>query len=412
MSRVAIIGTGPAALMAAWVVSKAGHAVTLFEKKRGAGQKLLIAGASGLNITHDAPLQTFHEHYRGDADFLRASFAQFSPESWIAFIENLGIATFKGTSRRYFVDGLKSTSLLKAWIKKLKEQGATFKYSHEVVGFASQTEGVRLDFKNGTSDVFDAVCFALGGGSYEPREKPLRWIKMFDGFQFRAFESSNAGFEVAWPEAFVAEAEGQPLKNVALTSSRGTLRGDLVVTRYGLEGTPLYSLGESGTVFLDLKPDMTARAILLKIEASKENLSPIRRVKKYLNLSPAALALLFHLTDHASRDKLNTLVERMKRFPIELSAPRPLDEAISSAGGLALDELNAHAMLKKSPGVFCAGEMLDWDAPTGGFLIQACASQGFVAGEGIVAYLTSVSEAKHAPALQKSRPAKKRSNPR
>ncbi len=261
----------------------------------------------------------------------------FPPQAWVRFIENLGVKTFQGTS-----------------------------------GFA-------------------AVCFALGGGSWEPTESPLRWPAIFGsrGLGFTEFTPSNVGYRVDWPEGFLREAEAKPLKSIVLSSSRGSRKGDAMVTRYGLEGTPVYFVGERGQVILDLKPDLSAAQILARLEAVKENLSPIRRVKKQLGLCPAAYALVYHCAprDLLEDPSLERLAGYLKAFPLQLGDPQPLSEAISSAGGLQLDELDERFMLKRFPGIFAAGEMLDWDVPTGGFLIQGCVSQGYCAGHGIAAML-------------------------
>jgi predicted flavoprotein YhiN len=355
---IAVVGTGPAGLMAAYVLASAGIQVTLFEKRKSSGRKLLIAGSSGLNISYDCPEETLFEHYRGPKEHFQNLFKKFSRSQWIAFVESLGLETFKGTSRRYFVREMKASGLLKAWTEKLKSLGVKFEFQKELTGFDVENGKAKVFF-NQSPETFDAVCFCLGGGSWEPDESPLRWPKAFTekSIAFTPFQSSNAGFEVAWPEAFLKEAEGKPIKSI------------------------VYALGATGTVHLDLKPDFSEAEILAKLKAPmKENLSPIRRVQKTLNLCEASQALLFHLTVPKDRSDAAALARRMKKFPIELKAPRPLAEAISSSGGIAWSEVTQELMLKKFPGIFLAGEMLDWDAPTGGFLIQGCVSQGFLAG--------------------------------
>ena len=383
--QVAIIGSGPAGLMAASVISRAGYSVTIFEKKSGPGKKLLIAGSSGLNITYDSPIKEFAENYKGQADFVKLLEA-FAPENWLEFIHSLGIETFKGTSRRYFVEGMKASALLKAWTDSLKKNGVEILFQQECSDYqvvrSGETSEIQLTFASGKSWTGSAVCFALGGGSYEPTETPLRWPEIFKrrGLNFIPFESSNVGFQVDWPEKLIQEVEGQPLKNIILSSSKGTRSGDAVITRYGIEGTPVYFAGVLGTVHIDLKPDLSVKQVLEKLEAVKENMSSIRRAKKTLKLCPAALALLFHLAP----DKLDLprFAALIKNFPLTLKAKQPLTEAISSSGGLDFQDLG--------PGVFAAGEMLNWDAPTGGFWIQGCVSQGFVAGQEIVKYLGSI----------------------
>ncbi|MEO5968328.1 MAG: TIGR03862 family flavoprotein [Bdellovibrionia bacterium] len=397
MKSVAVIGSGPAALMAADVISGAGHQVTVFEKKKGPGRKLLIAGSSGLNITNSLPHSEFLKNYTGPPEIWKSLLADFSPQNWIGFIESLGLSTFEGTSGRYFVKEMKASKLLRAWIERLNGRGVEFLYSHELSGFNRDTGADnppskwQLNFSTGSPGTFDAICFCLGGGSYEPNEVPLRWPNAFisKNIGFDPFIPSNVGYQVEWSDKFLTECEGQPLKNVRLISSRGSRLGDVIVTRYGLEGTPVYFVGQPGVVRIDLKPDLSVEQILSKCRSVKENLSPMRRIKKQLSLCPASLGLLFHFTPKNVADDLNRLVSHLKNFPLQFLGSQSLDEAISSAGGLHMTELTADLMLIKYPGVFAAGEMLNWDAPTGGFLIQACVSQGYRAGQGILRYLGS-----------------------
>lgn len=403
VQSVGIIGTGPAALMAAEVVSKAGHSVLIFEKKRAPGRKLLIAGSSGLNITNNLPISEFSQHYTGSHGFWRRLFEDFSPQDWIRYIESLGIETFLGTSGRYFVREMKASKFLRAWLDHLLARNVQFYMSHEWVDFQlnsslkqedqkyreNQVNRISIQCDQGRTYELDALCLCLGGGSYEPKEIPLRWPQILKnkGLGFTEFTPSNVGYQIEWKPEFIKEADGLPLKNVRLTSSRGSRKGDCVITSYGIEGTPVYFVGEVGTVSLDLKPDLTEAQMLAKCLAVKENFSPFRRIKKQLNLCPAGLALVFHQTPSPIMKDLKLLVKRLKNFPLIFKKPQALTESISSAGGLHLDELNPNWMIQKYPGVFAAGEMLDWDAPTGGFLIQASVSQGFAAGHGIVNYL-------------------------
>lgn len=393
VKTIAILGSGPAGLMAATRAAQAGLQVRIFDKRKAAGRKLLVAGSSGLNITYDCETDEFVRHYTGPRERFEDFLRSFGPTEWRAFIEKeLGIPTFKGTSRRWFVasEGMKASGLLKAWVERLTAQGVSFELGRECVGFESIRmefgEGpVKLGFADGGTEQVDAACFCLGGGSWEPSEQPLRWPSIFraHALEFNDFAASNVGYQVDWPEALLEEAEGKPIKNVVLRSSRGERSGDLVITRYGIEGTPVYFAGKSGQVSLDLKPDLSQEQILRKLELVKENLSPLRRAKRHLNLGEGALALLFHL---GAGSNLQDLAARIKNFPLHLRAPQPLAEAISSSGGLGWKELDRALMLKKFPGVFAAGEMIDWDAPTGGFLIQGCVSQGDWVGRAIAEY--------------------------
>lgn len=397
LKTILIIGSGPAALMAADVASAAGYKVSVYEKRKGPGRKLLIAGSSGLNITNSLPLPQFEQQYAGLAQRTSAMLAGFSPQAWIEFIENLGLKTFCGTSGRYFLEEMKASKFLKAWIHCLTERGVLFFYDQELSDFSitqnldSKNQKVRVSFSGGLQSEGDALCLALGGGSYEPQEIPLRWPPIFQtkGIGFSPFLPANVGYQVEWSEAFLKEAEGLPLKNIQFTSSRGSRKGDLIITKYGLEGTPVYAFGVAGEITLDLKPDLTESQILAKCQSVKENLSPLRRVSRHLHLCPASLALLYHQTSKPVLSDLGLLVKRIKAFPLLFKGTQSLEESISSKGGVHLEELDEQYMLRKFPGVFLAGEMLNWDAPTGGFLIQASVSQGYAAGQGMLRHLSA-----------------------
>lgn len=370
--------------MAADQLSKLGARVTLFEKRKGLGRKLLVAGSSGLNITYDCPDSEFSQFYQGPKSHFAALFREFGPKDWLRFIEtDLGISTFKGTSRRYFVEGMKASVLLKNWTERLRQAGVDIQSDHELSDFERMANGqIRLRLNESQEHEYDIVILALGGGSWEPQEKPLRWVELLrkKGLAFTAFESANCGYEINWPPKLLEEAEGKPIKNIVLTSSKGKRAGELVITRYGIEGTPVYFAGEIGTVYLDFKPEMSSDELFARLNSGNENLSPIRRVKKFLRLSEGADAFVFHMLPNQARADLKKLSETLKKFPVKLERPRPLEEAISSTGGLQFSELDENLMIKKYPGIYATGEMLDWHAPTGGFLIQASVSQGaFVA---------------------------------
>lgn len=360
--HIAIVGSGPAGLMAASVLADHGFSVSIFEKRKGPAHKLLIAGRSGLNISHESIDDKI-----------------FSTKQWLAFIHSLGIKTFKGTSHRYFIEGLKSPPLLKSWINKLKDQSVQFFYGQELTDFESYDSYVHLQFNHEEMKKFDSACFCLGGASYEPKETPLRWPDIFKrkNISFKDFEPSNVGYSIDWKDEFLNEAEGLPLKNITVQSSQGNMPGEIVITHYGLEGTPIYSIKNPETIFLDLKPDLDLKQILSKLDQIKENLSPIRRIKKYLNLNKAAVALLFHMSNLSEKNSINEWSKIIKKFPIELKEKQNLQDAISSKGGVCFNELSDDFMLKKFPGIYLAGEMIDWDAPTGGFLIHTCVSQGY-----------------------------------
>ncbi|MBC7385111.1 MAG: TIGR03862 family flavoprotein [Cryobacterium sp.] len=377
--KIAVVGSGPAGLMAATHLSAdSGNEVHLFEKRSGLGRKLLIAGSSGLNISHHLEAEAFAKHYEG---FTRATWkdtlADFGTTHWIQFIEHeLGLETFLGTSDRYFVREMKASQLLKKWTELLRSRGVQIHSTQELVDFSSEREGISLTFNEGPAKRFASAIFALGGASWET-ETPA-WAELFrgKGIGMVPFSPRNVGYTVDWKPALLAEAEGKPLKKIRFESTQGSKSGELVITEYGLEGTPVYFYGETGQCFIDLKPDLTLDQVTDKLKQVRENLSPIRRAKQKLALSEAALALLFHHLPNEDRADLDRFARAVKRFPITLGSPRPLSEAISSSGGVALSELTPDLELKKFPGVYCGGEMLDWHAPTGGFLIQACVSMG------------------------------------
>jgi uncharacterized flavoprotein (TIGR03862 family) len=354
-----------------------GHAVTLFEKRKGLSWKLYIAGGSGLNISNSLPLDAFQRHYTGPADHWQACLQEFGPKDWLQFIEEkLGIGTFLGTSQRYFVETMHAALLVRNWKKRLEELQVQIRLNTLCSDFRRTDQGWELLSPSASLGTFDALVFALGGGSYEKESAAWPLIFTAKGISFQPFAPSNTGFELAWPDAFLKEAEGQPIKNILFASARGERKGDLVITQYGLEGTPIYFAGVSGLTHLDLKPDLTEAQVLQRLQKTRENLSPMRRAQKFLQLSPGSKALLFHMAPATATRDVRTLAELIKHFPLQLTRPRPLSESISSSGGLLWENFDRNLMLTSLPGVYCAGEMIDWDAPTGGFLIQACISQG------------------------------------
>lgn len=395
-NSIAVIGSGPTGLMAATRLATQSLAtVHLYEKKAGLGRKLLIAGSSGLNISHSLPPSEFAKQYRGwDFAHWNRLLTDFGTGEWVQFIEKeLGLETFLGTSDRFFVREMKASGLLRKWVQLLESRKVMIHPEHELIDF---TTDLRFQFRNGKSSliegVHEAAVIALGGGSWED-EIPA-WVELFQrkGLRVEPLMPSNVGYEVNWKKEFLLEAEGKPLKKIRFESKRGIKDGELVITRYGIEGTPVYFWGEAGECFIDLKPDLSAEQIYERLSVVKENLAPLRRVKQKLALCEASIALLFHHLSAADKSDLKTLIQRIKRFPLRLERPRPLSEAISSSGGLGLSEVTDSYELRKFPGIFCAGEMLAWDAPTGGFLIQAAVSMGARIGDTLLQRITRPGE--------------------
>lgn len=386
---VLVVGSGPAGLMAATVLSANAVPVFLCEKQKALGRKLLIAGGSGLNIASALPHSEMLQSYEGAGIDWQRLFERFSVDAWLRFIESLGLKTFKGTSDRYFVEEMKAANLLKRWVDLLEKQGVQLKSGCDLVAISLEADGqIAANFADGAPLRASAAILALGGGSWLPQAESAEWPKLFagTGVQLEPFTSANCGFSVTWKKEFVAEIGRQALKNIVLQTPRGSRKGDVMVTDYGVEGTPIYAVGEAGECFLDLKPDLSPAAIRERLAAARENLSPLRRAVKQLQLDPVRAALLFHHAPSAALASVEGIAEIIKKFPVRLLEPRPLAEAISSRGGIALSEIDKNFMMQKMPGVFAAGEMLDWHAPTGGFLIQACVAQGYAAGEAAVHY--------------------------
>lgn len=377
-----IVGSGPAALMAAMIVAEAGFPVEIFEKRKGPGRKLLIAGSSGLNVSYEAGPDSFPAFYRARKEELSSCLSRFGKDEWLEFIHALGIETFLGTSRRYFVKGMKASPLLRAWLAKLEGKGAVFHFEKELVDFSAAENGFVLDFRDGTKACGDVLLLALGGGSHEAGYP--EWTKFIaaKGIRVEPLLPANAGFHIRAPESFFREAEGLAIKGVVLKTARGEKIGELMITRYGLEGTPIYSVGCKGAAELDLKPDLAEEKLRARLEEAGGMV--LKRVEKAAKLSPGALLLAKHLAPPDSWQSIESAARLLKHFPLELLEPRPLEEAISSSGGVSWDELSEYLEAKKIPALFFAGEMVDWDGPTGGFLLTACASTAHSAAQGIL----------------------------
>lgn len=397
MKRLAIVGGGPAGLRAAEVASAAGFQVTLFDGKRSVGRKFLVAGKGGFNITHAEPGEDFVTRYRGPVDavdFWRGALETFDNAAMRGWAARLGTGTFVASSGRVYPKALKAAPLLRAWIKRLKEQEVAFEMNHRLVDL--EVGGgefvLQFDVLGETKSVaVEAVVLALGGGSWPQTGSDGQWTEFLEkaGVAIEPLTAANCGWEVAWSAPLLAAHEGAALKNLVVSAGDESAKGELILTKYGLEGGPMYQLGpairgqESPAVTIDFKPTLTLERMVAKMESAKRNFLAEARLR--WKLSEATCAILEDC--HGPFDSAEALAQAAKACRIPLTQPRPLAEAISSAGGVAWQELDGGLMLRKVPGVFVAGEMISWEAPTGGYLMQGCFATGTLAGQAASAWL-------------------------
>jgi uncharacterized flavoprotein (TIGR03862 family) len=392
---VLVVGGGPAGLRAAEVVSAAGYRTVLADHKPSVGRKFLVAGRGGLNLTHSEPVENFPARYGDSAQRWQKLLADFSPGDLRAWAEGLGIETFVGTSGRVFPLTRQAAPLLRRWIERLRKQGVSFRPRHALAGFRARSGEWEFEFTTTQGPVglqTHAVILALGGASWPQTGSDGGWIKLFAeaAIAVTPLAPANCGYEVDWPREFLAQAEGLPLKNIVLRAGDESVAGELLVTKYGLEGGALYQLGRAlrtmaqPKIEIDLKRAFTMEQLSQKIRHA-QGTHLLDQAALAWRLSRAAIALLRLRAPFASAGKLSVLA---KAYPLSLRGPRPIEEAISTAGGVSWEELDDNLMLKRRPGIFCAGEMIDWDAPTGGYLIQGCFSTATRAARGTLKFLT------------------------
>lgn len=406
---VSIIGAGPAGLMAAEVLATAGIGVTVYDRMPSVARKLLMAGRGGLNLTHSEPFDAFLSRYVEPAPALVAALEAFPPQRLLDWAHGLGQPTFVGSSGRIFPRALKASPLLRAWLARLSGLGVTIKTGHTWQGWSADG-ALSFATPEGAVQVrSSAVLLSLGGGSWPRLGSDGHWRETLaaKGISSIPLEPSNCGVTITWNPA-MARHYGVPLKRIALATGDHTHRGEAVLTATGLEGGALYALVPavrrqlattgSATITMDLRPDETAEALAQRLSAPREKQSASTFLRKQLSLSPAAIALL----NEASQGKLPKdpleLARAVKSVSLSVTGLAGLDRAISSTGGLPFSALDQHWMLARIPGVFAAGEMLDWDAPTGGYLLQACFATGVAAAQGIRHFLTANSRTTEHPA--------------
>ena len=397
---VVVIGGGPAGLMAAEALAQAGLAVELFDAMPSVGRKFLLAGVGGMNITHSEPYPAFVGRYAERRDEVDRLLQGFDATALRAWIHGLDVSTFVGTSGRVFPTDMKAAPLLRAWLKRLRDDGVVIHTRHRWLGW--QADGrVRVAGPQGERVIeAAAVVLALGGGSWARLGSDGAWLPLLAarGVEVTDLRPSNCGFEVeAWSDLLKDKFAGAPLKNVAMALPGSTLRkGECILTAQGLEGSLVYALSAPirqaidqvgrATVWLDLLPDRPLDNLVRALSKPRGSRSMAKHLQGQVGLDGVKAALLREVTDPAAFADPVTLAQAIKALPIELMRTRPLDEAISSAGGVRFEALDEGLMLKALPGVFCAGEMLDWEAPTGGYLLTACFASGLKAGQAAAAW--------------------------
>jgi len=394
-----VIGAGPAGLMAAEVLSSAGHRVDIYDAMPTAGRKFLMAGKGGLNITHTEPARAFRARYGHRAAILEPYLDAFGAEGVRGWIHGLGVSTFVGTSGRVFPDEMKAAPLLRAWMKRLRDAGVRFHMRHAWRGWRSDG-AFKFDAPTGEVAVpASAAVLALGGGSWARLGSDGAWTSILAsrGIDIRPLIPANCGFDVRWSDHFRTRQAGQPVKPVTATCGSVTRQGEFVITQTGVEGGLIYTfaaalrddIAADGKAYLslDLRPDKGESALLDLLARPRGRASFSNYLRKAAGLEGVKAAMVHERVSDQEREDPRRLVQLIKHWPLELVAPRPLDEAISSAGGVAFDALDNSLMLRTAPGIFCAGEMLDWEAPTGGYLLTACLATGRTAGEGAARWL-------------------------
>jgi uncharacterized flavoprotein (TIGR03862 family) len=395
---VAVIGTGPAGLMAAEVLARGGAGVTVYDAMPSAGRKFLMAGRGGLNLTHSEPLPEFLARYREAMPKLAAAIEAFPPDRLREWSEELGQPTFVGSSGRVFPRAFKASPLLRAWLRQLDSMGVQLKLRQRWTGWDEQGR-LLFETPDGPRAIeARATVFALGGASWPRLGSDGAWAEWFaaKGVTISKLRPANCGFTVAWSDIFRDRFEGQPLKGIALSFGPHSVRGEAIVTRTGIEGGAIYALSADlreailgsgqATLQVALRPDLVTKDLVARLSVPKGKQSFSNWLRKAAHLSPVGIGLLQEaaIASGASLSSLSAekLAGLINAVPIQLNGVAPIARAISTAGGIVFDELDADFMIRRLPGVFAAGEMLDWEAPTGGYLLQASFATGAAAGRG------------------------------
>jgi uncharacterized flavoprotein (TIGR03862 family) len=401
-----VIGGGPAGLMAAEVLAQGGIPVDVYDSMPSVGRKFLLAGKGGLNLTHAESREEFLSHYGSHRTDLEPFLDKFGPGELLNWVHELGTDTFVGTSGRVFPVGMKTAPILRSWLKRLRDAGVTFHLRNKWLGWNTQGS---LHFVTPQGEVFEnpeAVVLALGGGSWARLGSTGEWVRMLEtrGVEVAKLKPANCGFDVSWSDLFRSRFEGSPIKAIALVliDSNGVIykkRGEFIITKNGIEGSLIYSISaqlrdeieKSGNakIKVDLAPDWSWQRLFDRLSQPRGSRTMSGHLEKSVHIYGVKAGLLREFVPKADFIDPERLANAIKGLSIPLVASRPLDEAISSAGGVLFRELDSNLMLHSLPGVFCAGEMLDWEAPTGGYLLSACFSTGRAAGEGALNWINN-----------------------
>jgi uncharacterized flavoprotein (TIGR03862 family) len=381
---VSIIGGGPAALILAALLDCNKFKVTIYEKNKTLGRKFLVAGKGGFNLTHSEPIGELIARYT-PPHFLEKALLDFDNEDFRHWIDSIGIPTYIGSSKRVYPEsGIKPITVLNAILNVLDKQGVAIEYQQTWKGWTNENDIV---FNTDTTIKSDYTIFAMGGGSWKVTGSDGSWLDLFDRESILTvpFQSSNCAYRVNWPEDFILEHEGSPLKNIAISCLNKKQKGEAVITRFGLEGNAIYALSPQireeleiqlkATIFLDMKPTLLYDDLLAKIRKSIFKKTS-ETLQKEVKLSPAQIGLLKKYLSKETYLNPELLAEKIKKLPIEITSSAILNDAISTTGGIQLNAVDENFQLKNKKSNYCIGEMLDWDAPTGGYLLQACFSMG------------------------------------
>ena len=402
---IAIIGGGPAGLMAAQIASGHGFEVHVYERKASVGRKFLIAGRGGMNLTHSEAFEPFCSRFGSEQDSVSAWLKDFDNDAIRAWASDLGIDTFIGSSGRVFPTDMKAAPLLRAWLKQLRELNVHFHVNHFCTGISADNV-LQFQSPDGESTLqADAIIFACGGGSWPQLGSDGSWVAWLEalGVKVSTLQAANCGFNYAWTSVFKDKFSGHAIKplriNLKNDGGKG-LQGECVISDYGIEGSLIYALSrcireninqhDQATLYLDLLPDHSEQRLAIMLSKPRNGRSLSDVLRRLFGLSAVKVSLIYELSDRSQLADNHYLIKCLKQLPLTLKSARPIAEAISTAGGVSLPQLDAHLMLNDKPGIFIAGEMLDWEAPTGGYLLSASMASGRVVGLGAVKFLQTV----------------------